>query len=46
MIFLLAYDLTQIVNKPTRIPDVDGQFANLLDLFLTACIERCLSRVL
>ena len=37
----IAYDLTQIVDKPTRVPDVVGQFASLLDLFLTSCPETC-----
>ena len=39
--FALAYDLTQIVDRPTRIPDVDGQFPSLLDLFLTSCPDTC-----
>ena len=39
--FAIAYDLTQIVDKPTRVPDVVGQFASLLDLFLTSCPETC-----
>ena len=39
--FALAYDLTQIVDKPTHIPDQPGQFSNLLDLFLTSCPDAC-----
>ena len=39
--FATAYDLTQIVKSPTRVPDADGHFANLLDLFLTSCPDLC-----
>ena len=39
--FALAYDLTQIVNKPTHIPDQPGHFSNLLDLFLTSSPDAC-----
>ena len=39
--FALAYDLTQIVDKPTHIPDQPGHFSNLLDLFLTSCPDAC-----
>lgn len=31
-----AYDLTQLVDGPTRIPDVDGHTPALLDLLLTS----------
>ena len=34
--FALAYDLTQIVDKPTHIPDQPGQISNFLNLFLTS----------
>ena len=44
--FAVAYDLTQTVTKPTRVPDATGQYANLLDLFLTSCPERCSTSVL
>ena len=44
--FSIAYDLTQIVNEPTRVPDSDSQYASLLDLFLTTCPELCSSSVL
>ena len=33
--FALTYDLTQVVNDTTRIPDVTGHRASLLDLLLT-----------
>ena len=44
--FAVAYDLTQTVTKPTRVPDAPGQYANLLDLFLTSCPEKCSTSVL
>ena len=34
--FSVAYNLTQIVSSPTRIPDAPGQFPSLLDLYLTS----------
>ncbi|XP_045509327.1 uncharacterized protein LOC123704883 [Colias croceus] len=34
--FALAYDLTQLVPSPTRIPDVEDHTPSLLDLFLTS----------
>ena len=37
----LAYDLTQIVDKPTHVPDQAGHFSNLLDLFLTSSPDAC-----
>ena len=43
--FAIAYDLTQIVDKPTRVPDIDGHFPNLLDLFLTTCPDACTQSV-
>ena len=39
--FSLAHELSQIVNFPTRIPDVPNQFPSLLDLFLTSIPEFC-----
>ena len=39
--FALAYDLTQIVDEPTHIPDQVGYFPSLLDLFLTSCPNAC-----
>ena len=33
--FAISSGLTQLVGEPTRIPDRDGEFASLLDLFLT-----------
>lgn len=33
--FALSLDLTQLVNEATRVPDVDGQTPNCLDLLLT-----------
>lgn len=41
--FSLTYDLTWIVDKPSWVPDTDGQFASLLDLFPTICSELLLS---
>ncbi|CAK1578452.1 unnamed protein product [Parnassius mnemosyne] len=34
--FALAYDLTQLVTSPTRIPDVEDRTPSLLDLLLTS----------
>lgn len=34
--FALTHDLTQLVNQPTRIPDVVGHAPSLLDLLLTS----------
>ena len=39
--FSVAYELTQIIDAPTRVPDVAGHYPNLLDLFLTSCPDRC-----
>ena len=39
--FSTIYGLTQIVKGPTRVPDVIGQTANLLDLFLTTVPDKC-----
>ena len=39
--FSTIYGLTQIVKGPTRVPDVKGQTANLLDLFLTTVPDKC-----
>ena len=39
--FSLAHELSQIVNFPTRIPDVPNQFPSLFDLFLTSIPEFC-----
>ena len=44
--FSVAYELTQIVDKPTRIPDNIQHFPNILDLFLTICPEICTATVL
>ncbi|XP_026320838.1 uncharacterized protein LOC113230944 [Hyposmocoma kahamanoa] len=33
--FALTHDLTQLVNQPTRIPDIVGHAPSLLDLLLT-----------
>lgn len=35
--FAITYELTRIVIKPTRIPDIVWHYANLLDIFLTSC---------
>lgn len=34
--FAISCGLTQLVQEPTRVPDRVGDFANLLDLFLTS----------
>ncbi|XP_064076269.1 uncharacterized protein LOC135194589 [Vanessa tameamea] len=34
--FALMHDFTQLVDQPTRIPDIDGQGPSLLDLLLTS----------
>lgn len=34
--FAISHNLTQLVDEPTRIPDRQGDFASLLDLFLTS----------
>ncbi|CAG4907437.1 unnamed protein product [Colias eurytheme] len=34
--FALAYDLTQLVPSPTRVPDIEDHTPSLLDLFLTS----------
>ena len=34
------------MTSPTRIPHATGQYANLLDLFLTSCPEKCSTYVL
>ena len=43
--FAMAYGLTQIVDVPTRVPDRDGDFASLLDLFLTSVPDKCVHSV-
>lgn len=44
--FSIAYDLTQIVHKPTRFPGTTGHQVNLLDLLLISCPEVCSDEVL
>ena len=39
--FAIAHNLTQLIDFPTRIPDVEDHFQSLLDLFLTSCSEQC-----
>lgn len=41
----VAYDLTQIVNKPTHAPDTMRHHVDLLDVFLTSCPEKYSSEV-
>ena len=38
--FAISHNLTQLVNEPTRIPDISSHFANTLDLFLTSDPEK------
>ncbi len=44
--FSVAYELTQIIDYPTRVPDVDNQYPNLLDIFLTTYPDLCAVTVL
>ena len=39
--FALCYGLEQIIDVPTRVPDISSQFPNLLDLFLTSIPDKC-----
>ena len=43
--FAAASGLTQIVDVPTRVPDRAGDFASLLDLFLTSVPDKCVHSV-
>ena len=43
--FAMAFGLTQIVDVPTRVPDRKGDFASLLDLFLTSVPDKCVHSV-
>lgn len=38
--FSIAYDLTQIIEEPTSVPDTTGHQVNILKLFLTSCREK------
>lgn len=38
--FSVAYDHTQIVDKPTRVPDTTGYHAKLLDFFLNLVMKN------
>ena len=44
--FSVAYELTQIIDSPTHVPDIIGQYHNLLDLYLTTCPNLCTANVL
>ena len=39
--FSISYDLTQMVNFPTRIPDCDSHSPALLDFFLSSDASIC-----
>ena len=39
--FAVSQNLSQIIDFPTRIPDVEDHFRSLLDLFLTSTPELC-----
>ena len=39
--FSISYDLNQMVNFPTRIPDCDSHGPALLDLFLSSDTSIC-----
>ena len=39
--FPISYDLTQMVNFPTHIPDCDSQNPALLNLFLSSDASTC-----
>lgn len=34
-IFQIVYELIKIVDKPTRVPEIGGHHANILDIFFT-----------
>ena len=38
--FSIAYNLTQIVKEPTRVPDRPNEFPSLLDLFITSIPDK------
>lgn len=42
----ITYKLTQIVDKPTCVPDTTGHHISLLDHFLISCPEKCFVEVL
>lgn len=42
--FFIAYELTQIVDKPTRIPNIAGYHAKFLDLTLSHLLSRRMLR--
>lgn len=44
--FSIAYELTQIIEELTPVPNVMWQQANLFNLFLTYCTDECLAKVL
>lgn len=44
--FSIAYVLTQIIEEPFRVPEATGHQANLLDLFLASCPDKCLAKFL
>lgn len=44
--FSIAYGLTQILDKPTRVPDITGHCARHLGLFLTSYIDKYSSEAL
>ena len=43
--FSVAYELTQIIDSPTHVPDIIDQYHNLLDLYLTTCPDLCTATV-
>lgn len=38
--FSIAYELTQVVGKPIRVPDTTGHHANVLELFFASCPDQ------
>lgn len=38
--------MTQIVDKPIRVPDIDGHHANLLDIFHASYLDQCSTEIL
>lgn len=44
--FSIGYKLSQIIDKPTCVPDTTEHHAKPLDLFLPSCTDQCSSEVL
>lgn len=44
--FAIAYELTQIIGEPTRVPNTAWHQASILDLFITSWPDKWLSKIL